>query len=226
MLPQMAMRRGAGGDMIDVRGGTTVLQTLRRNWWLLALGGVLDALIAALYLMLQNSRGPITISDWNGTIVLLGELMLAAGVLSVVAGLWRSGIGKCWFLEIQGAALCALGMIGCYFARHYRIDLLTVALLAVLMAVSTGLLELAAARSLRSEGRTGDGWFFNATGAASLVLVFPFLALGFRWIVQGPGSHVDFLWLGAFFGVSAIGTIGLGWRLHARTTAIGTTLRN
>lgn len=192
-----------------------MIQTLSRNWWLLALCGVLDAVISILYFIIQKTNGPLLFHTWGGSIVLLGELMLAAGVCSIAAGTCRPRNGICWLLVINGAALGALGVICCFFARRYRIDLLTVALLIVLMAMSVGILELVAARALRRQRHAADGWFLGLTGLVSVGFVLPFFALGFRWIKLRPGSHLDFLWLGLYFGVSAICMAGLGLRLHS-----------
>jgi hypothetical protein len=43
-----------------------------------------------------------------------------------------------------------------------------------------------------------------------------FFALGFRWIKLGPGSHADLLWLGSYFGFSAICMLWLALRLHSQ----------
>jgi uncharacterized membrane protein HdeD (DUF308 family) len=37
-----------------------LIQTLAKNWWLLALCGVLDAIISVIYLIMQDTDGPLT----------------------------------------------------------------------------------------------------------------------------------------------------------------------
>ena len=189
-----------------------MIQTLSKNWWLLALCGVLDAIISGIFLVTQD--GPLTFPAWRGAVVFLSKLALAAGVCSIAAGIWRSAKGKCWLLALNGLALSALGLIFNLGVSGYRISFRTVALLVVVMAVSIGILELATARTLRRQRPVADEWFLGLVGAASVGFALAFFALGFRWIKLEPGSHSDFLWLGSYFGFSAICMLGLALRLY------------
>ena len=191
-----------------------MIQTLTKNWMLLALCGVIDAIISVLYLIMQQADGPLTFNAWNGTVVFLGKLALAAGACIIVAGIWRSATGKCWLLVLNGVALAALGLIQ-YALTRFPISFLTIALLIVLMAMSLGILELLTARTLRRQSRIADGWFLTLAGVASVGFALAFLALGFRWIEIEPGSHSDLLWLGSYFGFSAVCLLGLALRLHS-----------
>lgn len=191
-----------------------LIQTLIKNWWLLALCGVLDAIISVIYLIMQNADGPLTFHAWNGTVVLLGELALAAGASTIAAGIWRSTKGKCWLLVLNGLALGALGVI-CTRLYVYGISFRTIALLIILMAMSAAILELVTARTLRRQRHVADGWFLDLAAVASLGFALAFFALGFRWIKVEPGSHADLLWLGSYFGFSAICMLGLALRLHS-----------
>jgi uncharacterized membrane protein HdeD (DUF308 family) len=192
-----------------------LIQTLIKNWLLLALCGVLDAIISVIYLIMRDTDGPLTFHAWNGTVVFLGKLALAAGACTVAAGIWRSTKGKCWLLVLNGLALSALGLIS-YKLTHYRIDFRTVALLLVVMAMSIGILELVTARTLRRQRHVADEWFLGLAGAASVGFAFAFFALGFRWIKLEPGSHSDLLWLGSYLGFSAICMLGLALRLRSQ----------
>lgn len=192
-----------------------MIQTLAKNWWLLALCGLLDAIVSVTYLSMQNQDGPLTFHAWNGMAALLGKLILAAGACAVAAGIWRSAEGKCRLLVLNGLALGALGLIYNFFFR-YGISFLTVALLIILMAMSLGILELVTARTLRRQGHVADGWFLDLAGVASMAFALAFLALGLRWIKIAPGSHSDLLWLGSYFGFSAICKLGLALRLHSQ----------
>jgi uncharacterized membrane protein HdeD (DUF308 family) len=204
-----------GLAMIDLE--VHMIQTLIKNWWLLALCGVLDATLSVMYLIMQDSDGSLTFRKYalKGTIVLIGRLALVAGVCTIAAGLWRSTRGKCWLLVLNGLALGALGLI-LYKRTHYRISFLTVALLIILMAMSIGILELLTARTLRRQRHIADGWFLGLAGVASVGFAVAFFALGFRWIKIEPGSHPDLLWLGYYFGFSAICMLGLALRLHSQ----------
>ena len=122
--------------------------------------------------------------------------------------------GTGWLLVLNGLALGALGVIQ-YGLTRFRISFLTVTLLIILMAMSIGLLELVIARTLRRQRHFADGWFLALAGVASFGFAVAFLALGFRWIKIEPGSHSDLLWLGSYFGFSAICMLGLALRLRS-----------
>jgi hypothetical protein len=94
-----------------------LIQTLIKNSWLLALCGVLDALLSVIYLIMQDSDGPLTFQSWNGMVVLLGKLALAAAACTIAAAVLRSTTGKCWLLVLNGLALGALGLIQYGFTR-------------------------------------------------------------------------------------------------------------
>ena len=191
-------------------------QTLIRNWWLLALSGVLNAIISFLYyLIVQDLDGPLTFDAWKGPAVYLGKLALGAGACTIAAGIWRPAKGKCWLLVLNGLALSALGLIY-NWVFGFRVSFLTIALLLVVMSMSIGILEFAIARTLRRQRHVADEWFLGLAGAASVGFALAFFALGFRWIKIEPGSHADLLWLGSYFGFSAICMLGLALRLHSQ----------
>jgi hypothetical protein len=66
-----------------------MIQTLTRNWRLLALTGLLQVMISAIYLILFNNGpdGPLTSHAWNEAILILNWLALAAGFCAVAAGI-------------------------------------------------------------------------------------------------------------------------------------------
>ncbi len=188
-----------------------MIQTLIKNWLLLALCGVLYAITSVIYLVhyMQDTGFHV-----RSTIAFLGMLALAAGACTIAAGIWRSANGKCWLLVLNGLALGALGLIltGIFGSR---ISFRTVALLIILMAMSIGILELVIARNLRRQGHVADGWFLASAGVASVGFALVFFALGFGWIKIEPGSHAHLLWVGSYFGFSAICMLGLALRLHS-----------
>ena len=193
-----------------------MIQTLSKNWLLLALCGILHAVTSVIYLTMWNTNGPLTFESWNSTVHYLGMLALAAGACTIAAGTLRSTQGKCWMLVLNGFALGALGALQYAFVR-FRISFLTVALLITMMAISMGILELIIARSLRRHSRAADAWSLGAAGVASVAFALAFLALGFQWVKIAPGSHLDLLWLGCYFGFTAICMLGLALRLQSQT---------
>jgi uncharacterized membrane protein HdeD (DUF308 family) len=189
-----------------------VIQTLTKNWWLLALCGVLDAVISVIYFG-HAEHGFHRLRD----IVFLGRVALAAGVCTIAVGLWRSANGKSWLLVLNGVALAALGLI-LNGIVGFRISFRSIALLIIVTAISIGVLELITARTLRLQRHLADGWFFGSAGLASLGFALAFFALGFRWIKPQPGSLSELLWLGAYFAFTAICTLGLALRLHSNAS--------
>src|SRR5258708_28875013 len=117
-----------------------MIQTLSRNWWLVALCGALNAGIAVLYFVMGDSQAPLTFHSWQGTVLLLGRLALAAGVCTIAAGVWRSAKGVCWLLVINGVALGALGLIYSGVFGN-MISFRTIALFIIAMALSLVLLH-------------------------------------------------------------------------------------
>jgi len=196
-----------------------LVQTLVKNWWLLALCGVLDAAISAIYILMQRTDGPILSRSWSGTVVLVGKLAMAAGACTIATAFWRSKNGKSWALALNGLALAVLGFIQ-YGLTRFRISILAFAVLIIVMAVSMGVVELGIARNFRRQRHAVDGWFFGLAGIVSVGLVLPSLALGLRWIPIERGSHLDLFWLGSYFGFAAICTIALAVRLHGQDLSL------
>jgi uncharacterized membrane protein HdeD (DUF308 family) len=185
-----------------------LIHKLMQDRLLLALCGVLDAIISVVYLA-HAGRGFHAAS----TVALLGELTLAGGACTIAAGIWSSRSGKDWLLLLNGLACSALGLVFAFWTGPLAFR--TVALLIVVMAMSIGIYELAAARTL---GRhIADEWLLGAAGLASVGFALAFLAFVFRWVKLEPGSPGQSLrWMGSYFGFCAICMLGLALRLHSR----------
>jgi len=83
------------------------------------------------------------------------------------------------------------------------------------MAMSTAILELAIARTLRRQRHVVGEWLLVLAGAASVGFALAFFALGFGWIKLEPRSNAELLWLCSYFAFSAIGKLGLALRLQS-----------
>jgi uncharacterized membrane protein HdeD (DUF308 family) len=187
-----------------------LIQRLINGWWLLALCGVLDAIISVIYLVRQDTDGPLAFHTWHNTVAFVGKLTLAAGACTIAAALWNSRKGRSWFLLLNGVACSALGAILAFWTGPLAFR--TVGLLIVVMAMSIGIYELATARNVR---RLADEWLIGAAGVASVGFAVAFLAFVFRWIKLQPGSPAQSLhWLGSYFAFSAICMLMLTVRLH------------
>ena len=163
-----------------------MIQKLIKNWWLLALCGVLAATISVIYLIRQDTDGPLTFHAWHRTIVFLGKLTLATGIFTIVAGIWSFGKGKSRLLVLNGLACSALGAIFAFWTGPLAFR--TVALLIVVMAMSIGIYELAIARTCIASRMNG---FLARPGWPPLVLLLHFLLSyfdGSDWSQDRPPS--------------------------------------
>ncbi len=184
-----------------------------KNWWLLALCGVLDAIISIIYLIMYTGGfATPNFQGWYEMAMLSHRLALTAGACTIAAGIWRSVKGKSWLLILNGLAFSAYGLIP--FVWKGFISFRLFALLVVVMAATFGIVALAIARTLGPH--SGDKWFFGSAGAVSVGFALAFLALANRWIpLEWRPMHPSFfLWLCSYFGFSAICMLGLALRLH------------
>jgi hypothetical protein len=190
-----------------------VIQTLIKSRWLLAVCGILDAIISVLYFIMYDAGpdGPLTFRGWHGTVASLSSLAVVAGACTIAAGILRFAKGKSWLLVLNGLAFSAYGFIPFFWRGPLSFD--SLALLLVVMAMTVGILSMAIARTLRRH--VADEWFFGLAGTASVGFALAFLALVNRWIQleRRPFHPSVFLWLCSYFGFSAICMLGLALRL-------------
>jgi hypothetical protein len=179
-----------------------MIQTLAKNWWLLALCGVLDAIISVTYVIIYTDLGP-SFSGVHSIVVFQSRLILAAGGCTIAAGIWRSARGKSWLAILNGVAFSAYGLLPLVWRGPLRFNVF--ALLLVVMAMTFGILAFAIARTLRRH--VADKWFLGLAGAVSVGFALAFLALG------RPVHPSVFLWLCSYFGFSAICMLGLALHL-------------
>jgi hypothetical protein len=174
-----------------------MIQRLIRNWWLLGLCVALEAIIAIIYFNYAGQHVN------RREIVPVGELTLAAGVCTIAAGILRSAEGKRWLLVLNGAACSALGLI---LTLVTTIAFRTIALLMIVMAVSLAAHELAV-----SGPRLTRKWLPGTAGMVLVGFATLFLAFVLGWIKLDPASPGQtLLWLGSYFGFSAICMLGMG----------------
>jgi uncharacterized membrane protein HdeD (DUF308 family) len=201
-----------------------MIQTLIKNWWLLALCGVLHAASAVmnLFMFMQGPNWSPALSTFaiRSAGMLMCRLAIAAGACSIVAGIWSSRKDRSWLLVLNGLALGAYGLIPLFWRGP--LSFLVFARLLVVMAMTIGILALATARTLRRQRHFPDGWFFGLAGAVSVGFALALFALAFRWIQLEPRVFHSsvFLWLGSYFALSAICMLGMGLRLHHLRAAI------
>ena len=161
---------------------------------LLVVSAVLDAIMSGIYLAHYTENRGFRPSS----VLTIGILALAAGICTIAAV--RSTQPKSWLLVLNGLALAALGLL-CTGIFGSKISFRSIAILLILMAVSLGVFELVTARTFRNRP---DGWLLTAAGVLSVGFAILFALLGFQWIQVQPGSLREILWLGAYFGFTAI----------------------
>ena len=191
------------------------MQTLTKNWWLLALTGVLCAIASVIYLVIYDTT-PNVYGD-RGVEMLVNRFALAAGACTIAASIWRSAKGISWLLLANGLVLSVYGLMTLFWRGPLSVRFFE--LLVVVMAMTFGILALTIARTLR--GRVADEWFFGLAGAASVGFALAFLALANHWIqLERRLYHPSiFLWFFFYFGFSSICMLGLALRLHKLGTS-------
>lgn len=185
------------------------MQTMRTNWPLLAICGLLNAALCAACSIMQAPDGSLA---WRhaavrGTAELLGQLALATGVCTLAASVWRSGRRVDWPLMGNGLALGSLGLVLLGVAGA-AVSFRTIAGLVVVMALSLGALFLTAASASRRNRLEMWVWGLASAGAVAY-------AAAFLWMKPVPGTHSEILWIGSFFGFQAACLLGLAWMKRA-----------
>ena len=177
---------------------------LVRGWWLLAMCGLIDALIAGMHLLRISPGIRSSVRD-------LGVLALAAGACAIATAFWNSGRSSLWLLALHGLGLSAFGVIGVSPLVRSPLGFRPISLLFVLMSVSAGAFALGTAHHLRSRAR--NRWLLIVTGAASLGFACSFPAVGFGWItLVAPNSY--WIWMSSYFGVTALCLLSMAVSLH------------
>jgi len=181
-----------------------------KSWWLLALCGVLNAIFSIMMFLVLSPDGSITLRRFiygRSAAEQVGMLALAIGACTVAAGIWKLRKSNSWLLVLNGLVCSALGLL----VRSNRpIAFRTVALFIVVMAVSIGVYELAAARALRGYV---EEWLLDTAAIVSLGFALAFLAFVLRWLKLEPSpSAQTFNWLGSYFGFSAICMLWFAFR--------------
>jgi uncharacterized membrane protein HdeD (DUF308 family) len=187
-----------------------MIKTLIENWWLLCLRGVLALLLSIMSFLMLSSADTFTLREFSlkAMVILLGMLAVMAGACTIAAGIWRASTGKWWLLVGDGMIVSVAGfalILADSFAFRTAIHVI------VVLATAIGIVELAAARSIRRH--LPDEWFLGLGGIGSVGFALAFLLAG----PEEPGPM--FIWLGCYSAFSAICMLGLGFRLrHFQTS--------
>ena len=193
--------------------------TLSKAWWLLALCGILDAMHAAINLLMMNR--PLIFRSFGSSSVAvrdMGLLALSAGACAIAAGLWSAGKDHSWLLSLHGLALTAFGAILVSLLIKGPLSFRPVSLLFTVMAASIGAFALETLKAQR-RGTRGGRWFLIAAGVASVVFAFSFVAEGLLKLpVRRLEPTIFFSWMSSHFVLCAVFMLWLALLLHSQAS--------
>ncbi|MGA2887611.1 MAG: hypothetical protein ABSE51_06130 [Terracidiphilus sp.] len=189
-----------------------MIQPTRKSQWLLVMSGIFCATSSLMTFSMLGSDGSVILRSLvqsRDTMAQMGMCALAAGLCTIVCGIWSLRIGNSWLLILNGLSCAVLGLLVTIGATTTRPTAFrSLAPMIVVMAASIGAYELAAARTLRD--KPADEWLLGAAGMISAGLAVVFLAFVFRWIkLEASPSGQTFQSLGSYFGFSALCMVGL-----------------
>ena len=178
---------------------------LARNWWTLAVRGVLAVLFGLVAFIVPG----VTVA---AIVLLFGAYAIVDGVLSLVGAVRALERHERWgALMLEGIVDLIAGLIAFVWPAATALALL---FLVAFWAIVTGVFEIAAAIRLRKEIQ-GE-WLLIVNGILSLLFGAVLLAL------PGAGLLVIVWWIGAYAIVFGILLIALAFKLRGRHQAAPT----
>jgi uncharacterized membrane protein HdeD (DUF308 family) len=177
---------------------------LARNWWLLALRGVLGILFGIVAFVWPESTLAVLV-------LVFGAYVFVDGIFAVVAGIGMRGqMDRWWLLVLEGVAGIILGLLT---FRSPDITALVLLTFVAVWSILTGILEIATAVRVRT--MIENEWLLILSGVVSII--FGILLLVF----PGPGA-LSIVWLlGAYALLFGILTLMLAFRLRGMRDTIG-----
>jgi uncharacterized membrane protein HdeD (DUF308 family) len=173
------------------------MMNLTRNWWLVALRGLLAILFGAVAFIWPGLT-------WLVLILMFGVYAILDGIFAMISGVVQSRYSpRWWVFLVEGFISLVAGVI--VLAQPGLAGIALVVVIAV-WAVLTGLLEVIAAIRLRREIR--DEWMLGFGGFLSIML-------GLLMLFQpGAGGLVITLMVGAYALIFGILLVALSFRLR------------
>ena len=173
------------------------MMNLTRNWWLVALRGLLAILFGAVAFIWPGLT-------WLVLILMFGVYAILDGIFAMISGVVQSRYSpRWWVFLVEGFISLVAGVI--VLAQPGLAGIALVVVIAV-WAVLTGLLEVIAAIRLRREIR--DEWMLGFGGFLSIML-------GLLMLFQpGAGGLVITLMVGAYALIFGILMVALSFRLR------------
>jgi uncharacterized membrane protein HdeD (DUF308 family) len=187
--------RGSASRVVDANDMNAILV---RNWWLIALRGLVGVLFGLVALVLP-------FATILALVLLFSAYMIVDGVFSIIAAVRVARHGDRWgLLALQGVASLAAGVLAFVWPE---ITVLAFVLLVAAWSVVTGCLLFVASFYIdSSHGR----WWIALNGVASIA--FGALAI----LAPFVGAVVLTWWIGAFALLFGVLLIILAFRLKSR----------
>ena len=183
--------------------GQPVLPILARNWWVLALRG----LVAIVFGLLAFLWPGITL--W-ALILLFGAYMLLDGVFAIVAGVRAAGNeARWWLLLVEGILGVLAGIVAFLWPGLTALALLY---FIAAWAIVTGIFEIVGAIRLRRE--IEGEWALILGGALSVLFGVLLIA------IPAPAGILSLVWLiGAYAVAFGVLLLILAFRLRNQPSA-------
>ena len=173
-------------------------EALSKDWWLLALRGLLGVIFGIIALLM-----PVT--TILALVLLFSAYMLVDGCFSLYAAFRAMRRRDSWSMPLlQGLASIAAGVVAFLWPG---ITVLVFVLLLAAWSIVSGCLMLAAARNV--EGGSGRGWLIFG-GIVSLIYGFLMILAPFI------GAVVLAWWIGAFSLVFGVVMIVMAFRMRLK----------
>lgn len=176
--------------------------TLSRNWWMIALRGVLSIVFGILLFAAPGI-------SLQTLIAILAAWLIIDGVSNIITSIQHLSQHRYgWFTLFEGFVSVIAG-IGAFLLPG--LTALTLLYLIAFWAIVTGVLEIVAAIQMRAV--IDNEWFLGLSGAVSIIVgVLMFL---------NPGAGIlSVLWLiGGYAVVFGVLLVALGFRLRSHTVS-------
>jgi uncharacterized membrane protein HdeD (DUF308 family) len=174
-----------------------MLTQLTRNWWAVALRGVVAILFGVIALVWPGLTLEILV-------LFFGAYMFVDGVFAIIAAFTnRTGHDRWWVLLLEGLVGIAAGIIT---FLNLGLAMLVLIYVIAFWAIVTGVLEIVAAIWLRAEIQ-GE-WMLALGGIASFVLGVLLL------LFPAPGALTIAWLIGVYAILFGLLLLGLGLRLR------------
>src|SRR5262245_30368741 len=183
---------------------TVMASDLARNWWLLALRGVLGILFGIAAFVWPDAT-------LTTLVIVFGAYVFVDGIFAVAAGIgMRNQLSLWWLTVLEGVAGIALGLLT--FRSPDTTALVLVTLIAA-WSIVTGIFEIVTALRIRT--LIENEWLMILSGVVSIIF-------GILLIAQPSAGTIAIVWLlGGYALLFGILTLMFAFRMRGMGDTIG-----